>query len=122
MRKLNDDDFDENGVLKDGRSIRVPMMMMDAVQRGVAQLHDGRGGPVGHRPGFAVTTDATALDAKEEAYADYHADLVSAWKRDSPPAGHDPPSAKQDALPAPDGRRDPYDEYDCTITDAWSAR
>jgi hypothetical protein len=31
-----DDEFDENGVVRDGRRIRVPMMMMDSLQRSVA--------------------------------------------------------------------------------------
>ena len=30
MRHVTDDDFDENGILKDGHRMRVPMMMMDA--------------------------------------------------------------------------------------------
>jgi hypothetical protein len=31
-----DDEFDENGVVRDGRRIRVPMMMMDSLQRSIA--------------------------------------------------------------------------------------
>jgi hypothetical protein len=84
FRHTNDDDLnplDENGVLKDGRSARVSLM--DAVSAREHQrphLHDGRGNPVGHRPGFVVS-DASDRDEREHAYSDYEADLVSAYKR-----------------------------------------
>src|SRR5262245_49733895 len=36
-RDDEDDAFDENGVVKDGRSLRVPLTMMDSMQRAVAE-------------------------------------------------------------------------------------
>ena len=89
IKHNDDDDFDENGVLRDGHSVRVPMMMRDGMtplQRAVAQhslamrLHDGRGGPIGHKPGFVYSTDASLNDAKERAYAAYDAELRDAYK------------------------------------------
>ena len=67
-QRLDDDDaFDERGVLRDGKRWTVPMSFMDSMQRSVAQhfakvtmqdhrldLHDGHGGLVGFRPGWAV--------------------------------------------------------------------
>lgn len=78
---IEDDPFDENGVLKDGRSARVSLMdAMSAREHQRPHLHDGRGNPVGHRPGFLVS-DASVRDEREQAYADYEADLVVAYKR-----------------------------------------
>jgi hypothetical protein len=55
------------------------------------RLHDGRGNPCGHRPGFAVTSDAAMRSAKARAYADYDADLTSAWRHPTADAeGYDP--------------------------------
>jgi|ERR1019366_5313085 hypothetical protein len=82
----DDDDFDENGVLRDGRSIHVPLMMCDSIQREVARhglatrLHDGRGGPVGHRPSFVYSTDASLNDAREEAYRLYDQEMGERWR------------------------------------------
>ena len=69
--EFDDDAFDENGVLKDGRRIRVPLMMRD----GVSDVHASRKTPwpAGsdcavsdlHAPGPRYCTDRAALDAKE---------------------------------------------------------
>ena len=37
IRAHNPDAYDERGLLKDGRSIRVPIMLMDGVQKAVAE-------------------------------------------------------------------------------------
>jgi hypothetical protein len=78
-RNYDDDDddspFDENGVLKDGRSVRVSLM--DAT-RARQQLHDGKGGQPGHRPGFAFT-DTSVRDRREQAYQDYERDLCNSY-------------------------------------------
>src|SRR5580658_1684162 len=97
-RFLNDEDdddaFDENGTLKDGRTYRVPLRMMDATDRvWISQmeteilrrrtnkkLHDGRGGPVGHRPGFVVADDAADNRQRRDAYTVYVHDLQDAWR------------------------------------------
>jgi hypothetical protein len=61
-RKYSDHDaFDEHGILKDQRSVKVPMFCMDAAQTAVrqhfAQGHGGTGdNALGlHRPGFRVS-------------------------------------------------------------------
>jgi hypothetical protein len=86
QRRIDDEDdaFDENGVLKDGHRVRVPLMMMDGMQRDVrdhVRIHDGHGNRdiVGHRPGFLVS-DARANDARAETYDAYNRELVNAWR------------------------------------------
>jgi hypothetical protein len=86
MRYHDDDAFDEHGMLKDGRSVRVRMTMMDVMQRDIAaqtaRLTDGSGdGHLGlHRPGWRVT-DAFTRDASH--YTAYERDLTTAWQRDA---------------------------------------
>jgi hypothetical protein len=77
-----DEALDENGILRDGYSLLVPMTMHDSVQRAVAQsLHDGHGNRdvVGHRPGFIMdANDARA--AVEEAYRLRDEADANAWR------------------------------------------
>jgi hypothetical protein len=89
------DDFETvmvNGVptkvLKDGRRVR--FRMTDS-RPATLDLHDGRGGLVGHRPGFVVATDAALLnDAKAKAYDEVEAAMTSAWQNPLTGAGsHD---------------------------------
>lgn len=64
-------------VLRDGHRARFRMTDSRPATLG---LHDGRGGVVGHRPGFVVATDAAALnDAKAKAYDEVEAAMTSAW-------------------------------------------
>jgi hypothetical protein len=87
----DDDAFDERGLLRDGRKYRVRMSMRDAMlardQQRPPVLHDGRGGPVGRRPGFIMSRTPVG-DARQQAYLDYERDLVNAHRRDqNPPTG-----------------------------------
>ncbi len=64
-KHLNDDDFEVvNGkrILKDGRTLRVRLPMMDSVQQGVARHFN---------------------DARQRAYDSYENDLVNAWQQDA---------------------------------------
>ena len=89
----DDDAFDENGLLKDGRRMRVSMMMRDGtsdVQRAVAE--DALARRFGLRdaadlyaPGPRYCTDQAALDAKAEAYRQMVEDLQNAYKTSSEP-------------------------------------
>lgn len=102
-QRLDDyDAFDERGVLRDGKRWTVPMSFMDSMQRSVAQhfakvtlpdhridLHDGYGGVVGFRPGWAVPTDNRVFDAVEQAHAEYQHRITNAWRDD---AGQNPPT------------------------------
>ena len=82
-----DDPFDERGILKDGRTVRVSMMDAEAVRQRL-NLHDGKGGKPGHRPGFIIS-DASTRDAREQAYADYEAYLTAAYKMDAGEGTHE---------------------------------
>jgi hypothetical protein len=76
----DDDAFDENGIIKDGRSIHTPMFLMDSTQRSIA-LHDGHGRITGHRPGHIVARDANdANDARDKAYRLYDEQVSNAWR------------------------------------------
>jgi len=94
----DDDDFDERGILEDGRRLHVPLMMMDGVddplQRAVMRdtVERQRARRFGlkdsadlTRPGFRFQTDAAGRDARARAYQDYENSQVEAWR--SPPTG-----------------------------------
>lgn len=100
LQTYDDDDspIDKNGILKDGRRVRVPLMMRDAATVTdifAADGSGGRGDPSAaslRRPGFRIFwQDAVfshlARRAKELAYAAYDADLTNAWRGDNPPTG-----------------------------------
>ncbi len=84
MTKRHDDDdnfeLTPNGtrILRDGGRVRVSLMDGQAVR-----LHDGRGNPVGHRPGFVISGTVFNRDERERAYADYERDLVAAYRTDA---------------------------------------
>jgi hypothetical protein len=78
-------------ILKDGR--RTHFRMTDAQ---TLDLHDGRGGLVGHRPGFVVATDAASLnDAKAKAYDEVEARMTSAWRNPLTGSGSQTPVGAQ---------------------------
>jgi hypothetical protein len=99
MRQLADD-FDENGVLRDGKRFRVPMKFADSKSRYAdqqkrnsstiydaydiavsARIHDGNGnsGAALQRPGFRVA-DAFARDEAKVAYQQYEAAIQNEWR------------------------------------------
>jgi hypothetical protein len=88
-RRYDDDDdafetINGVGVLRDGRSVTVPMMMRDAMRSDIAHhaalldapMFDARS----RRPGFRFTTDATANDAVDAAYTSYEREMSQAWR------------------------------------------
>ena len=79
----DDDDnpaLDENGLLRDGHSVRVSLMDAMSVRDQRPLLHDGKGGVPGRRPGFAFNRDAYAKDELEVAYCEYEERLCDAWR------------------------------------------
>src|SRR5262245_31192796 len=91
----DDDKLDQNGVLKDGRSVRIPMMMRDSDGRGaVASLRVidafGNSGLALHKPGARYLTAGTRTPdhavlvvrdhERREARDEYIQQLCDAWK------------------------------------------
>ena len=90
QRKRDDnDDFDERGVLKDGRRLRVPMSAMDGQQQEVSRhanhLHDGSGNRrlIHHQPGFVVSDRFTDEERQRvrDAHDEYEREITTAWQR-----------------------------------------
>jgi hypothetical protein len=84
--EVDDEDVDENGVVRDGGRVHVPLMLTDSMQRdfsGRAQA------PLLHRPGSLRLTDAQ-IEARERARDDLSARKRSAWRT--------PPTASEDVL------------------------
>jgi hypothetical protein len=103
VRQIDEDDaFDENGILRDGRSIRVHMMMRDGadhlsdLQRAVltdaatreaiatrdatARSFGLRDGLALSRPGFRYNTSDTADTNREKLYDGYQRDMGERWR------------------------------------------
>ena len=101
---FDDDDFDENGVLKDGRSVRVPMLLMDAVQRQALEALHREYGDAGsgvnlydgsHGPGFLPPAPDELRARAAEAWARRGARLHDAWRGPRPAADqHEQPTPR----------------------------
>jgi hypothetical protein len=83
MDRYTEDDDDD--ILQDGQAVRVPLCMMDGIQREIAAgLSRSR---ARHQPSFASDTAddflADAEAARAEAYAAYDAELSTAWQQDA---------------------------------------
>jgi hypothetical protein len=126
MPRPNDDDeryidaVDERGVLRDGKAIRVGLMMADAARRGTPLVHDGYGGPIGGKPGFIVSDAGQAT--RDQAYRQMCDELRNAWRQ---PAGNAAPrsdTAPRHPISAADAQaiRDAaYREMCHELSNAW---
>ena len=133
MRRRYDDDdaFDENGVLKDGHRIRVPLMMMDSVQQAVAAdtttlvvdayggtTHLSCPGPRYLRPAPVHTADAarqvTLAHMRDEAYRDFVEAATNAWR------GTDNDREVARVHDSGDPVRDAYLDQLADLTTSWS--
>ena len=129
MKFIDDDD-----ILKDGQTLRVPMIMRDGApnprlsptQLAIAATHDAMTFDAGmHRPGHRYANDAAPLNdaqrlrygvfdaAKEKAYADRDRDLTESWRGNTNAAG------RTDAMPLNDSREQAYGDYQRDIENAW---
>jgi hypothetical protein len=110
MSKITDND----DVVRDGSVLRVPLMLMDTVQRAV--VSDSF---VGHRPGSLPLTDGER-DRRVAVYGNYEKALVSRWKNPSPNA-----VALGDQVLASrttDAGVAAYSAYEHRLTNAWRGR
>jgi len=117
MRRRRTDHDDDERVLRDGETLRVPLTMLDSLQRDIAQhfgrVRDALGneGLSLQRPGFRVL-DRLSNDECERAYQDVANAMTTAWK------GNDKPKpVRQDATE--DARQMEYDRYSTELRDAW---
>jgi DnaJ-class molecular chaperone len=88
MTTRYDDDFDERGVLRDGKRVRVSMQMRDAAMlchvNTRSRITDGTGNPFGlNKPGFRVRTGDMGKSRVADAYAQYERSLVTAYLGDT---------------------------------------
>jgi hypothetical protein len=122
MERRQRESYDE--LLRDGQRLRVPMLAMDGMQRGVsahfARIHDGTGDSSFHRPGFRVT-DAPPSDDLQRAHEAYERELTTAWERGAGKKGVVPDAPKasgNDAMPV-DDIETAYRLYAEEISQAW---
>lgn len=122
----DDDPFDENGILKDGRRWRVPTRMLDAAQRdisryaGLSERRDSLAfrGQSHSRPGFRFEGDSKMGDQPvrddiEDLYARHADELENAWRNDQPDRHAISTTADGDS------RERAYREYETSLVDAW---
>jgi hypothetical protein len=111
MRHYKNDDDD---IIQDGKSIRVPIHMMDGmdeVQRAVAGVPAFDA--AAHRPGYRSMIDTAA--ERRATYDDYKARLSSAWR--TPVA--DAPLPKPDASATDPDRDAEYEAMKDRLQNAW---
>jgi hypothetical protein len=129
----NADAFDEHGLLKDGKTFRVPMRLMDKADREWLsemeremkdrqtnkKLHDGLGGPVGNRPGFIVIDDNVADKERRDAYDGYSHDLQKAWRADDASTYNIEHTIRPKDNKTVDERTNAYLDYDSYVSNCW---
>jgi hypothetical protein len=81
----------DDGIVPDGCGVRVPIFLMDSMQRDVAanlQVVDAWGAEAGHRPGYVFNGPNKSTEARDAAYDDSVKRLNDAWRNpsvDTPP-------------------------------------
>jgi hypothetical protein len=138
----DDDNLDERGLLKDKRSVRVPMMMRDGGEDGLTDLQRsvrdataplrvvdafGNSGLALHKPGFRYLTAGTRTPEhaalvmrdhlRREAYAESVRQLCDGWKGDN---NNNREVAR--IHNTGDARTDAYLDQLHDLTTAWSRR
>jgi hypothetical protein len=133
------DPFDQNGLLRDGRRLRVPMMLRDAdsltpLQRAVAEDAVARRFGLRHAadlhaPGPRYCTDRAGLERKARAYAEMVEDMTNAWRTPAAHHGVTDASARKTndrevarVHNTGDAKRDAYLDYVADLTSAWQRR
>jgi hypothetical protein len=79
---VDNDALDENGLLRDGHRMRVPMEFRDSARRTTPTLRfaDGRtDAPVGSRPGFVIDAGG-GQEIRDRAYRESVEALRNAWR------------------------------------------
>jgi hypothetical protein len=130
---VDDAALDENGILRDGHRMRVPMQFRDSARRTTPTLRfaDGRTDvPVGSRPGFVVDAGG-GQEIRDRAYRESVEALRNAWRGgavDGAPSLPDAPVPARDAVGTDlptliarlnDARRSAYETFCRELQDAW---
>jgi hypothetical protein len=120
IEDIDDDDpsspVDKNGILKDGRSLRVPLSMKDGWQRDMAQHFRRTDDALArHRPGFRYNNNARLNDEITRAYAEVDVRDQNAWRHPQEAATNNK-SVHAHARPTMDQI---YAEYDREAAEAW---
>jgi hypothetical protein len=116
--RRHDDDDDDVSILKDGERMRIPLRMMDSLQRDVAQhfarVTDGRGdSALGlHKSGYHLN-DAARRDLS--VYDQYDAAAAAAWQ--GTPTGFS--SGELVGQREGDTMDKTYIAYDSELAEAW---
>jgi hypothetical protein len=84
----DDEEVEDTGVLSDGESVRVPLLMIDSARRAQIIRDASSGSGVGYRRGFqfagpCIIDDAATLAARDKAARSYEARkerLANAWR------------------------------------------
>src|SRR5262245_49607671 len=111
MRRRYQRDEDDDDIVQDGQRLRVPLTMMDSVQRAVtlagtpARVVDGQGGTSGlHRPGVRI---AVGDARKTTVVRDPRGRLKETWE------------TEEEDADAAMSRDQAYADYERTLVDAW---
>jgi hypothetical protein len=122
-------EVDDEYILRDGESIVVPLMLMDA--KGISMkrmITDGHGNPAGQRPGFLIAdNDERALD---EAHRQYRADIERRWQSNrwqSHPSKGQLPEHKAQPTASPLAKPEAalaqaYAQYEADVQQRWRRR
>lgn len=120
------DDDDDVRVVRDGERIRVPLQMMDSVQRSIFDTfgpwrYDDAADPLALHQSGPRFVDAAQQEVRDKAYDEYVEGLTTAWQK--PPIGS---AAAAPAWPSPrsdrhtvDACEQAYAEYVARLCDAW---
>jgi hypothetical protein len=96
----------DDEIVHDGESVRVPVLLMDDVQRAVAtkglRLHDGAGNPAGQQRGYVFGGNAEQRQRAADAYDERTRRLQNAWR--SPAAAAERNEAQLEAWRRPGAR------------------
>lgn len=107
---------DGSSIVPDGCGVRVPLMLMDSVQRAVAEdlrITDAFGAEAGHRPGYVFASPTRLSEARDAAYNANLKLLEDAWRSPSTAAR---PAVADRTL----GTRDAeYETHKAWLRDAW---
>jgi hypothetical protein len=80
MTAYGDERNETHEMVRDGESVRVPVFLMDEVQRTVAtdgfRLHDGMGNPAGHKRGYVFAGNVEHRQRAVDAYDERSAAMV----------------------------------------------